>query len=333
MLGRERGGGAALEELVALPLTVGRLGERGLGAEGDRSGDPGAVEESPSDEGQEARCAGLAARSGDEGPRQGARPLSQPRALQDPREPSGVQARPSGDGVVLRWEVAPQLALAVASHGLGAVWRSTVRSDGAVTLTRDRGVEEQWRPVSAGAEQTWRFVERPASGRVAVGVTFAGLSLDHVGDDGVHLLLAHAQGQAQALSESYQVWEKVTEGYRDVWLGAIRTAMDGTQAMRRQVGQQMERALPWWPFWPSGAARTAGGANAEDADSAAPEAGAAAYRAWLLSHQQPWREVWRGVWVRRWRGGVQREAVGRWLAGHVRRGRQGLRCERERRRR
>ncbi|HRA20468.1 MAG: hypothetical protein ACH37Z_09940 [Anaerolineae bacterium] len=141
--------------------------------------------------------------------------------------------------------------------------------------------QDLWREAGGQPRVRWRGHIRHVQGDAETRFTdfsdavafmqrqLAQLTLESVAQD-------DAQGQAQALSESYQVWEKVTEGYRDVWLGAIRTAMDGTQAMRRQVGQQMERALPWWPFWPGGAARTAGGANAEDADSAAPEAGAAA---------------------------------------------------------
>lgn len=116
--------------------------------------------------------------------------------------PPVVQAMPEGDGVVLRWEGAPDVAQRVISRDLGAVARSTVGPEGAVTLTRDHGVEERWRSVPEGAEQTWRFVERPASGRVTVGVTFSGATFDHAGDDGLHL---RAPGDV-AIRYSHATW-------------------------------------------------------------------------------------------------------------------------------
>ncbi len=120
--------------------------------------------------------------------------------------------------------------------------------------------QDLWREAGGQPRVRWRGHIRHVQGDAEARFTdfsdavafmqrqLAQLTLESVAQD-------DAQGQAQALSESFQLWEKVTEGYRDVWLGAIRTAVDGTQAMRRQVGQQLERAWPWWPFWPGGATR------------------------------------------------------------------------------
>jgi hypothetical protein len=67
-----------------------------------------------------------------------------------------------------------------------------------------------------------------------------------------------APSQARALSDSFQLWERVATGYRDLWLQAIQASADRT----KQVGQQLERAWPWWPFWPTGGAQA--GAPAPD---------------------------------------------------------------------
>lgn len=140
--------------------------------------------------------------------------------------------------------------------------------------------QDLWREAGGQPRVRWRGHIRHVQGDAETRFTdfsdavafmqrqLAQLTLESVAQD-------DAQGQAQALSESFQLWEKVTEGYRDVWLGAIRTAVDGTQAMRRQVGQQLERAWPWWPFWPGAAAR-GGGDAPDEVGPSAPETGAAA---------------------------------------------------------
>lgn len=123
--------------------------------------------------------------------------------------------------------------------------------------------QDLWREAGGQPRVRWRGHIRHVQGDAEARFTdfgdavafmqrqLAQLTLDSVaGDD--------AAGQAQALSESFQLWEKVTESYRDLWLGAVRAAADGTQAMRRQVGQQLERSWPWWPFWPG-----AGGGEAK----------------------------------------------------------------------
>lgn len=142
--------------------------------------------------------------------------------------------------------------------------------------------QDLWREAGGQPRVRWRGHIRHVQGDAEARFTdfsdavafmqrqLAQLTLESVAQD-------DAQGQAQALSESFQLWEKVTEGYRDVWLGAIRTAVDGTQAMRRQVGQQLEQAWPWWPFWSGGAARAGDQAPGHgDAAASEPEAGAAA---------------------------------------------------------
>jgi|GEM_PF-2577441 len=92
---------------------------------------------------------------------------------------------PSGEGVALRW--ADALSLTATTAGLGPVERSAVAADGAVTLSHPGGVDERWRSDADGAEQSWRYAEPPAGGRVAVGVTLAGASFERVDEGGVHL--------------------------------------------------------------------------------------------------------------------------------------------------
>lgn len=150
--------------------------------------------------------------------------------------------------------------------------------------------QDLWREAGGQPRVRWRGHIRHVQGDAEARFTdfndavafmqrqLAQLTLESVAQD-------DAQGQAQALSESFQLWEKVTEGYRDVWLGAIRTAVDGTQVMRRQVGQQLERAWPWWPFWPGGAARTEPAASGDEAPSPdTPEPGATAQDVLALLH-------------------------------------------------
>lgn len=116
---------------------------------------------------------------------------------------AGALATPRDEGVVLRWGAVPDLALPVKSTGLGAVTRSAVDGEGGATLTHANGVEERWVTAPDGAEQSWRFAERPAGGRVAVGVTFAGATLDRAGDDGLWL---RAPGGAQLIRYSHATW-------------------------------------------------------------------------------------------------------------------------------
>lgn len=130
--------------------------------------------------------------------------------------------------------------------------------------------QDLWREAGGQPRVRWRGHIRHVQGDAEARFTdfsdavsfmqrqLAQLTLDSVAQD-------DAAGQAQALSESFQVWETVTEGYRDLWLGAVRAAADGTQAMRRQVGQQLERSWPWWPFWPGGAAGGGGAAAGQEA--------------------------------------------------------------------
>lgn len=131
--------------------------------------------------------------------------------------------------------------------------------------------QDLWREAGGQPRVRWRGHIRHVQGEAEARFTdfsdavafmqrqLAQLTLESVAQD-------DAAGQAQALSESFQVWEKVTEGYRELWLGAVQAAADSTQQMRRQVGQQLERSWPWWPFWPSG-----GGATGAPGSPGSPE--------------------------------------------------------------
>ncbi len=133
--------------------------------------------------------------------------------------------------------------------------------------------QDLWREAGGQPRVRWRGHIRHVQGDAEARFTdfsdavafmqrqLAQLTLESVARD-------DAADQAQALSESFQVWEKVTEGYRDLWLSAVRAAADGSQAMRRQVGQQLERSWPWWPFWPSGGGATGSSGSAGSSEPA-----------------------------------------------------------------
>ena len=61
--------------------------------------------------------------------------------------------------------------------------------------------------------------------------------------------------QRQALADSFQLWERVTSGYATYMLDAFSQTMAKSEAVRQQVGEQIERSLTWWsPFLGTGAA-------------------------------------------------------------------------------
>jgi len=143
---------------------------------------------------------------------------------------------PDEGGVALRWAGARPMRVRAESEGVGPVLAARRDGDGRVTLAHPGGVEERWDVARAEAEQTWRFPARPASGQVAVGVTFEGAALHHEGEDGVWLRLP----SGGTVRYGHATWVDA-RGQRT----AVRSRWDGTRVAIAVPAEVVARTA--WP--------------------------------------------------------------------------------------
>lgn len=143
---------------------------------------------------------------------------------------------PDEGGVALRWAGSRPLWVRAQSEGVGPVLGARRDGDGRVTLAHPGGVEERWDVTRAEAEQTWRFPTRPASGQVAVGVSFEGAALHHEGDDGVWLRLP----SGGTVRYGHATWVDA-RGRRT----AVRSRWDGTRVAIAVPAEVVARTA--WP--------------------------------------------------------------------------------------
>ncbi|MFN8423855.1 MAG: hypothetical protein U0470_10925 [Anaerolineae bacterium] len=77
--------------------------------------------------------------------------------------------------------------------------------------------------------------------------------------------------QEQVMADSLQFWERFASGYATMVLDAFSQTMAKSEAVRQQVGEQIERSLTWWtPFL----GPTAGGPKPPPTAPDAPDAAA-----------------------------------------------------------
>lgn len=69
--------------------------------------------------------------------------------------------------------------------------------------------------------------------------------------------------QASAMADSLQFWERFASGYATMVLDAFSETMAKSEAVRQQVGEQIERSLTWWsPFLGTAAGKASGSPKA-----------------------------------------------------------------------
>lgn len=79
--------------------------------------------------------------------------------------------------------------------------------------------------------------------------------------------------QEQAMADSLQFWERFASGYATMVLDAFSQTMAKSEAVRQQVGEQIERSLTWWsPFLGPVAGKAKPSSPAPDAPDAADAA-------------------------------------------------------------
>lgn len=75
------------------------------------------------------------------------------------------------------------------------------------------------------------------------------------------------------MADSLQFWERFASGYATMVLDAFSQTMAKSEAVRQQVGEQIERSLTWWsPFLGPVAGKAKPSSPAPDAPDAADAA-------------------------------------------------------------
>lgn len=122
-----------------------------------------------------------------------------------------------------------------------------------------RFTQDVWREAGGEPRVRWRghirHVQSDAEARFAdfadavafIQRELAQLTMDSVTDDS-------APHQARAIGDSFRLWERFATTYADLWAKAMAQTVEQSQAVRRHVGENLERSLHWWnPSTPPGA--------------------------------------------------------------------------------